>query len=70
MTLIKTLVDVTEDHRISGIVPAGIPAGKHEAIITLVPPPRARIADLPVHPSGWEDRLSLRREDLYGDAGR
>lgn len=33
-------------------------------------PAPARDLDLPVHEEPWDDRVSLRREDLYGDDGR
>jgi hypothetical protein len=70
MTLIKTRIHITENHQISGTVPADVPAGDHDVVIAIRARPRFRAADPPVHPSGWDDRTSLRREDLYGDDGR
>src|SRR5579863_5542507 len=42
--------------------------------VTLVQPHRAAtrggVAGLPTHDLPWDDSISLRREDLYGDDGR
>ena len=58
-----------------GLVAAleGLPAGEYEAAITApatTPKPRRSVLDLPVHHGPWDDSLSLRREDMYGDDGR
>jgi hypothetical protein len=50
-----------------------VPPGVHEVTITVAPASvrkRFRIEDLPRHEGPWDDRISLRREDLYGDDGR
>lgn len=77
MTQIHTLIRVDPDHRISGVAPPDVPPGEHEATITLAPvPPRQlptkkfNVDDLPKHDLAWDDSISLRREDLYGDDGR
>ena len=70
MTTIKTLIRVAGDHTITGTAPAALPPGEHEVVVTLPQRPRYRVADLPVHPSAWDDRMSLRREDFYADDGR
>ena len=70
MTTIRTFIRVAGDHTITGTAPAALPAGEHEVIVTLPERPRYRVADLPVHPSAWDDRMSLRREDFYDDDGR
>ena len=67
MTIIRTLVPVAGDHTITGTAPAALPLGEHEVIVTLPERPRYRVADLPVHPSAWDDRMSQWRED-YNDS--
>jgi hypothetical protein len=49
-----------------------LPAGEYTATLTVAdtPQPRRSVLDLPVHQRPWDDRISLRREDLYGDDGR
>jgi len=65
---------VADDHSIYGKAPGLAPVGEHEVIITLVertaPPKFFRSADLPIHDLPWDDRIALRREDIYGDDGR
>jgi len=68
-------IHVAADHTISGIAPAELPAGEHEVIVSLGPavtPPTKpfRMADFPVDNGPWDDSISLRREDMYGDDGR
>ena len=74
MTDIRTRIRVDPDHRISGTAPAAVPAGEHEATITVAPPRadgnRSRVADLPTHDLPWDGSIPLRREDMYGDDGR
>ncbi|MBV8131003.1 MAG: hypothetical protein JO282_00630 [Alphaproteobacteria bacterium] len=78
MTEIRAGVVVGPDHRISGIAPAAVPPGEHEAIITVPPPPMRRLAGeafevdaLPTHDMGpWPEGLSLRREDIYDEDAR
>ncbi len=74
MTVITTRITVSPDGAISAATP--LPAGEHEAAITLAEAPLRRrgkpftMADFPVHDGPWDDSISLRREDLYGDDGR
>jgi hypothetical protein len=78
MNEIRTRVTVGPDHRISRTAPAEVPAGEHEVIINLPdhspnerPTRQIDPTDLPKHDLGpWPQRLSLRREDIYGDDGR
>jgi len=66
----KALIHIAADHGISGVAPPELPAGDHEAIITIVDRPTRRVADLPIHHGRWDDKISLRREDMYADDGR
>ena len=71
MTVITTRLTVSPDGAISTATP--LPAGEYEAAITAsatTPKPRRSVLDLPVHDGPWDDSLSLRREDMYGDDGR
>ena len=77
MTQIHTRIRVGRDHRITGVAPPEVPPGEHEAMITLAPslvrqmPTKTfSVEDLPSHDIPWDDSISLRREDLYGDDGR
>jgi hypothetical protein len=73
MTVIITRIQVAEDGTISGRAPVGqVPPGEHEAAITVVTVPKHRLSvkDMPVHDEPWDNSISLRREDMYGDDGR
>jgi hypothetical protein len=77
MSQIHTRIRVGRDHRITGVAPPEVPPGEHEAMITLSPSPARRMPtkkfsaeDLPSHDIPWDDSISLRREDMYGDDGR
>lgn len=73
MNQIRTRIIVSPDHTITGTVPDDVPAGEHDAVITVAPRPAAkrfRLADMPTHDTPWDGSISLRREDMYGDDGR
>jgi hypothetical protein len=70
MTVITTRLRVAADGSVSAA--DRLPEGEYTATLTLPEPPHPRrsVLDLPVHHGPWDDRVSLRREDLYGDDGR
>jgi len=72
MTVISIHITVTPDGAISTATP--LPPGEYEAAITVAgsPPPGKPFTmdDFPIHDMGWDDSISLRREDMYGDDGR
>ncbi len=72
MTVINTRLIVSPDGAISTAIP--LPAGEHEAAITVAgarsPGKPFTMTDYPVHDLPWDDSVSLRREDMYGDDGR
>lgn len=73
MTVITTRIRVAEDGTFSGRVPEGVPAGEHEVVITVVPARPGKpftMKNFPIHDGPWDDSISLRREDMYGDDGR
>ncbi len=73
MNEIRTRIQVSPDHRISGVAPAEVPPGEHEVTISIARAPvakRYRLADLQIHDTPWDGSTSLRREDMYGDDGR
>jgi len=74
VTDIRIRIRVATDHRVSGTAPAEVPAGEHQATISVTAPAqtakRRRIADLPTHRLPWDGSISLRREDMYNDDGR
>ncbi len=74
MTVITTRITVSPDGAISAATP--LPAGEYKAEVTLDDAPLRRpgkpftMEDFPVHDRPWDDSISLRREDMYGDDGR
>jgi hypothetical protein len=75
MSNIRLRIHVAADHTISGVAPADLPEGQHEVVLATgpqaMPPVKAfHLADMPVHNGLWDDSVSLRREDMYGDDGR
>jgi hypothetical protein len=74
MSTIKLHIHVAPDHTISGIAPTELPAGEHEVIVETGTLRRRgkpfRFEGFPMVDAPWDDSVSLRREDLYGDDGR
>ncbi len=78
MTVITTRIRVAEDGTITGHAPAGhVPPGEHEVTITVATAAPLRrpgkpftMRNFPIHDGPWDDSISLRREDMYGDDGR
>jgi hypothetical protein len=73
MATVLARLHVDEQGRVTGQVPPSVPPGDYTASLMLpaaVPPASRRQLNLPVHDEPWDDRVSLRREDLYGDDGR
>jgi hypothetical protein len=70
MTVITTTLHVAPDGAIS--IPEKLPAGDYTATIEVQEsrPPRRSVLELPLHHGPWDDSISLRREDMYGDDGR
>jgi len=68
MTIITTTLHVAPDGAVS--IPEKLPAGDYAATITMPETPRRSVLDLPVHHGPWDDSMSLRRDDIYGDDGR
>ena len=71
MTAITTRITVSPDGAISTATP--LPAGEHTATIAIGDTPLRRpgkpftMTDYPVHDGPWDDSISLRREDMYGE---
>lgn len=75
MAVITTRIQVAPDGTISGRAPVNqVPPGEHEAAITVAPAKQPgkpfTMANFPIHDGPWDDSISLRREDMYGDDGR
>ena len=69
MTVITARIIVAADGAVSVTTP--LPAGEYEAVITRTDArPSRSVLELPVHDGPWDDSISLRREDIYGDDGR
>lgn len=74
MLTVKTRVRVA-DGRLEAALPASVPAGDHEAVIVIdasepASGPKFDMAKFPVDDRPWDESISLRREDMYGDDGR
>ena len=73
MSVITTRIYVAEDGALSGVAPRGqIPPGEHQVTISIIPAPMRRMSvrDMPVRDTPWNEGVSLRREDMYGNDGR
>jgi hypothetical protein len=73
MPVVTARIRVDADGTISGKAPQGVPPGEYEAPIDVADrePRRTRKRlDLPLHHEHWDDSVSLRREDIYGDDAR
>jgi hypothetical protein len=79
MSTVKTIeaeVEVDARHEMTVRLPADVSLGRHAVVIVLdetlpVGPQSGSLDDFPVDSvRRWPAGLSLRREDLYGDAGR
>lgn len=75
MSTIRMRIHVAADHTVSGVAPADLPPGDHEVLASagpaVTPPSKPfRMAEFPIDHGPWDDSLSLRREDMYGDDGR
>ena len=74
MTVITTRIQVAEDGTISGRAPDGVRPGEHEIAFTTAPLKRPgkpfTMENFPIDDGPWDDSISLRREDMYGDDGR
>ncbi len=74
MTVISIHITVAPDGAISTATP--LPAGEYKAEVTLRDASLRRpgkpftMEDFPIHDGPWDDSISLRREDMYGDDGR
>lgn len=75
MLTVQVEAIVDEHGRLEADVSGRMPAGKHRVSITIPEPetPKPgtfRIEDFPMNEYPWDDSVSLRREDMYGDDGR
>jgi len=70
-TVVHAKIRVATDGTISGKAPRELPPGEYEAPIILpADEPRRPRLNLPRHDAPWDDTVSLRREDIYGENGR
>jgi hypothetical protein len=74
MSTMRMRIHVAADHTISGVAPAELPPGEHEVTVATEPQSRRGkplgYEGFPVIYAPWDDSVSLRREDMYGDDGR
>ena len=75
MPAIKLHIHVAPDHTISGVAPADLPPGEHEVTVSngrtvCAAGKPFRMAGFPIDDGPWDNSISLRREDMYGDDGR
>jgi hypothetical protein len=73
MLTVLASLHVDSDGRITGRAPPDVPPGNYTAPLQVSAARRPKAGaklDLPVHDEPWDDEISLRREDLYGEDGR
>ena len=74
MPSVRLRIHVAADRSITGTAPTSLPPGEHEVVLqgfyVTAPTVPFRVADVPVDHGPWDDSVSLRREDIDGDAGR
>ncbi len=72
MSHINARLIVAEDGSVRLAAPLGLPPGAYEAVVIVQDAPKKKfsIEDFPVFDGPWDDSVSLRREDMYRDAGR
>jgi hypothetical protein len=71
MPVVLVKIRVAPDGTISGQAPREVPPGEYQVPIRLsAANPEREPLDLPLHDCGWDDAISLRREDIYGPDGR
>lgn len=71
MVSVAVSLHVDAEGRVTGRVSAGVPPGDYTARLEMpVIDPAMLVLELPVDDEPWDDRISLRREDLYGETGR
>jgi hypothetical protein len=75
MRTIETTVTVAPDGTLTVQVPPDVTPGTHQIVLVIDDWPRkARGSQLGAFPvisvGSWPPALSMRREDIYGDAGR
>jgi len=73
MPVVNARIRVDADGTISGKAPRSVPPGEYEAPIDVAeqkPRPKRKRLDLLLHDAHWDESVSLRREDIYGDDGR
>jgi hypothetical protein len=70
MVMVLVPLHVDDEGRVTGRVPASVPPGDYTAPIEVPVAGAAEpVLELPVDDEPWDDRISLRREDLYGESG-
>jgi hypothetical protein len=75
MRTIETTATVAPDGTLTVRVPPDVTPGTHQVVLAIDDWPRevreSQLSAFPVISVGsWPSDLSLRREDMYGDAGR
>jgi hypothetical protein len=74
MRTVETTATVTPDGSLTVQVPPDVTPGTHRIVLVIDEPPEARERQLGAFPvisvGAWPSDLSLRREEMYGDAGR
>jgi hypothetical protein len=70
MATVLARLHVDEQGRVTGQAPPSVPPGDYTAALDVPAAAGTPPLDLPVDDEPWDDRVSLRREDLYADDGR
>ncbi|NOT55625.1 MAG: hypothetical protein HOP18_13565 [Deltaproteobacteria bacterium] len=75
MRTLETIAHVTNDGKVSVLVPSDLSQGEYRVVLVIDDQPvnkeKRTLLDFPVMSVGaWPENLSLRREDMYDEWGR
>ena len=73
MRMLQLRLRVRDDGTFDARVPSDLAPGEYEAVIVISEKEqrtKPSMKDFPVDHGPWDDSISLRREDMYGDDGR
>jgi hypothetical protein len=76
MKTIQATTIIGDDRKLSLQLPAEVSPGEHRILIVIddqqpAPPKSWTIDDWPIHDEGLlDERITMRREEMYGDHGR
>jgi hypothetical protein len=71
MKTLRLEVEIPPSRELRVMLPDDVPTGRRTVTLVIDAPTERAALDLPVHDFGpWPANVPLRREGMYGDAGR